>query len=129
MMSFRKDLRAAWRLQPGAPRAAGQSRDGACAFIRLHDPAVQDQPVGRQWSAPRFVGAGARRVGDALLLGAVLMRFFGFVVPLIVRHYFDNLWRGPLREGRPERRRPSPGRFPRRVMPRESGIGRQGWHF
>jgi hypothetical protein len=129
MMSFRKDLQAAWRLQPGAPRAAGQPRDGACAVIRLHDPAVQDQPVGRQWSAPRFVGAGPRRVGDALLLGAVLLRFFGFVVALIVRHYFANLWRGPVREGRPERRRPSLGRLPHRGTSRERGIGRQGWYF
>lgn len=128
-MSFRKDLRAAWRLQPGAPRAAGQSRDGACAVIRFHDPTVQDQPVGRQRSAPPFVGAGARRVGDALLLGAVLLRFFCFVVPLIVRHYFANLWRGPLREGRPDRRRPSPGRFPHRGMPRGGAIRRHGWDF
>jgi hypothetical protein len=94
-MSFREDLQVAWRLRLGA-RDAGHglfahASHRVCAAIGHHHLGPDDQ----QRTAPSFVRAGADAVGDALIVGAVLVRFFAFVALPIVRHYVWQLWPGP----------------------------------
>jgi hypothetical protein len=98
-MSLRDDLQVAWALGQRANDAARHGHD-LCSHAGHHDCTAVDRHAPRssqQRAAPSLVGAGAHAMGHALVIGAVLARFFAFVAPLIVRYYVWRLWSGSSR--------------------------------
>jgi hypothetical protein len=99
-MSFREDLTGMWGAHPEADDGAGRGHDLCAsaqyhtrAWIDLDAPRADGRPV-RWRAAPLFVATAAHAIGDALIVGSVLVRFFAFVAPLVVRFYLRRLWVG-----------------------------------
>ena len=100
MMSLREGLP---HVTATSPRAPAMSQPRPCLTAWRPDHPLIDRPTvdadrapaRRGRPAPRFVRTAAREVGDALIVIAVLGRFFALVAVMLIERRFAHLRRGP----------------------------------